>query len=251
MESAWSISEVAKLSKVSSRTLRHYDALGLLRPAYTGRNGYRFYQQEQLLRLQRILLLRELGLGLDTVAEVLNGQVDERDALRVHRKWLVAERERLERMATTVSRTITALDKGEMMNAGDMFAGFDHNPYEQEARERWGDHAVDASNAKVAALGKDQQQALMDEAQRINAQLASCMEQGLPADDAAVQESVDAHYRWVSTHWTPDAQSYPGLGQLYVDDARFTKFYDKVKPGLAAYLLEGIKVYTARNLQDG
>lgn len=140
---------------------------------------------------------------------------DERDALRAHRKWLLAERERLERMAATVSRTITALDKGETMSAGDMFTGFDHNPYEQEARER------------------------------------SCMELGLPADDAAVQDVVAAHYRWVSTHWAPDAQLCPGLGQMYVDDARFTRFYDKVKPGLAAYLLEGIKVYAARNLQYG
>lgn len=251
MSTAWSISEVAKLSKVSSRTLRHYDALGLLRPAYTGHNGYRFYEQEQLRRLQRILLLRELGLGLETVAEVLDGQVNERQALEVHHEWLLVERERLTRMAGTVARTITALELGETMTAEDMFTGFEHNPYEAEARQRWGDQAVDASNAKLESLSKDQQQAMMDEAQRINASLADCMERNLPAEDEPVQDAVAAHYRWVSLHWTPDAQSYVGLGQLYVDDPRFTKFYDKVEPGLAAYLLAGIKVYAARNLPDG
>lgn len=248
MSTVWSISELAKLSKVSSRTLRHYDALGLLRPAYTGHNGYRFYEQEQLRRLQRILLLRELGLGLDTVAEVLDGQVDERKALEVHHEWLLAERERLTCMAATVTRTMTALELGETMTAEDMFSGFEHNPYEEEARERWGDQAVDASNAKLESLSKDQQQAMMDEAQRINATLADCMPRNLPADDEAVQDAVAAHYRWVSLRWKPDAQSYVGLGQMYVGDPRFTKFYDKVKPGLAAYLLEGIKIYAARNL---
>lgn len=88
--------------------------------------------------MQRILLLRELGLGLDTVAEVLDGQVDERDALVVHHQWLLAEQERLQRMAATVVRTMTALEAGETMSAQDIFTGFDHNPYEAEARQRWG-----------------------------------------------------------------------------------------------------------------
>jgi DNA-binding transcriptional MerR regulator len=81
---SWSIAELAKLSRVSSRTLRHYDQVGLLPPAYTGHNGYRHYTQPELLRLQRILLLRELGLGLETIGQVLDGQADQLGALNVH-----------------------------------------------------------------------------------------------------------------------------------------------------------------------
>lgn len=88
----------------------------------------------------------------------------------------------------------------------------------------------------------------MDEAQRINADLAACMEEGLPAGDDAVQQGVAAHYRWVCAHWTPDTAAYVGLAQMYVDDPRFTRFYDRVKPALAAYLLEAATIYAARNL---
>ncbi|HWO67768.1 MAG TPA: MerR family transcriptional regulator, partial [Umezawaea sp.] len=85
---AWSIAEVARMSKVTSRTLRHYDAIGLLTPAWVGGNGYRYYEREQVLRLQQILLLRELGLGLDTVGEVLDGRHRTVDVLRNHERWL-------------------------------------------------------------------------------------------------------------------------------------------------------------------
>src|SRR6476660_2951342 len=131
---SWSIAELAKLSRVSSRTLRHYDQVGLLPPAYTGHNGYRYYGQPELLRLQRILLLRELGLGLETIGEVLDGQADPVEALAVHRNWLLAERDRLDRMSRTVDATIAALRQGETMTAENIFKDFDYNPYEAEAR---------------------------------------------------------------------------------------------------------------------
>jgi len=99
---SWSIAEVARMSKVTSRTLRHYDDVGLVRPAYIGSNGYRYYRDEQLLRLQRVLLLRELGLGLNAIAEVLDGQCDQVSALRRHERWLHDERARLGRLAQTV-----------------------------------------------------------------------------------------------------------------------------------------------------
>jgi len=99
---AWSIAEVARMSKVTSRTLRHYDDVGLLRPAYVGSNGYRYYEQEQLLRLQRVLLLRELGLGLGAIAEVLAGDRDQVAALRQHERWLHSERDRLGQLVEQV-----------------------------------------------------------------------------------------------------------------------------------------------------
>jgi MerR family transcriptional regulator, thiopeptide resistance regulator len=237
------------MSNVSSRTLRHYDHLGLLVPAWTAANGYRYYGPAEVRRLQRILLLRELGLGLDTIGEVLDGQTDERAALAVHRDWLLAERDRMARMARTVDRTIEAIDQGEEMEAQDMFTGFDENPYEEEAIGRWGKDAVEAGKARYAGLSTAGKEAMAKEAADINADLARCLEAGLPADAPAVQAAVERHYRWVAFHWTPNAESYVGLGIMYVEDARFTNFYDTVKPGLAAYLLAGIKVYAAARLQ--
>ena len=129
---AWSITEVAQTAGVTSRTLRHYDAIGLLTPAYVGTNGYRYYGQAEMLRLQQILLLRELGLSLETIAEVLTGQRDRIEALRGHQEWLRTEQQRLARLAATVARTIEHLQEGTAMNAPDMFDGFDRRRAETE-----------------------------------------------------------------------------------------------------------------------
>jgi DNA-binding transcriptional MerR regulator len=134
----WSIQEVAKLAGTTSRTLRHYDDIGLLEPARVGSNGYRYYDRAALVRLQRILLLRELGLGLPAIAEVLDGQRDESRALAGHLEWLRQEQDRLARQVASVERTIEALEGGEQIMAKDMFDGFDHTQYREEVEQRWG-----------------------------------------------------------------------------------------------------------------
>ncbi|MEZ2389000.1 MerR family transcriptional regulator [bacterium RCC_150] len=247
-DEAWTISEVAKASKVSSRTLRHYDQLGLLEPSHTGQNGYRYYGQAELLRLQRILLLRELGLGLETIGEVLDGQTDPVEALAVHTNWLLAERDRLDRMSRTVDATIQALRKGEAMTAEKIFKDFDNNPYEAEARERWGDAAVEQSKARHAAMSPSQKEAFLDEHAAVSEELARCLDADLAPSDPAVQAAVERHYHWICASWTPSAESYVGLGRMYVEDPRFKANYDKVRPGLAEYLFEGIKAYAAEKL---
>src|ERR1700710_1383025 len=125
---SWSIAEVARMSGVTSRTLRHYDAVGLLRPARVAADGRRHYGRAELLRLQRILLLRELGGGLPAIAEALAHGDD--GVLRRHRDGLAQERARLDRLIRTVDRTI---EEGGQMAAEEMFAGFAHHPYEAEA----------------------------------------------------------------------------------------------------------------------
>ena len=110
----WSIAEVARMSAVTSRTLRHYDAIGLLPPAWVADDGRRHYDEEQLLRLQQILLLRELGLGLRAIGEVLDRQSRSStvEVLQRHREWLLAERRRLGLLVRTVEATITSIKEG-------------------------------------------------------------------------------------------------------------------------------------------
>ncbi|NYE94987.1 DNA-binding transcriptional MerR regulator [Psychromicrobium silvestre] len=250
---AWSISEVAKMTGVSSRTLRHYDQIDLLKPAWAAHNGYRYYQQPELLRLQRILLLRELGLSLEIIAQVLLGQRDELQALEVHHRWLLAERDRMSRLANTVEATMASLvegqdyGKGKIMNAEAMFSGFEKNPYEKEAVQRWGKEAVARANASWSSTSPEERQAALAESTAINIELAACQQAGLPADDERVQAAVARHYRWITLSWTPNAESYLGLGQLYVDDDRFRANYEKAGAS-PEYLLEAIKVYAAKNL---
>lgn len=236
------------MSGVTSRTLRHYDAFGLLRPAFTSPDGRRHYEREQLLRLQRILLLRDLGLGLPAIAEVLNRQVGTVDALKRHREWLLAERERLDRQLTTVERTIENVERGTEMPASELFEGFEHNPYEAEARERWGDEAVDASYERMKGwTPADAEQARTGYA-KVHQGLAPLLAAGVPVDDPRVQQLVALHYEVVSLFWTPDAAAYRGLGQMYVEDPRFRQNIGQGNDALVEYLRDAMDVYAAANL---
>ncbi len=246
---SWSIAQLARMSKVTSRTLRHYDEIGLLKPAYVGSNGYRYYEREQLLRLQQILLFRELGLGLDEIGKTLDGEQDGPSALRRHHEWLLGERDRLDRLAHTVARTIEEWEGGDTMPAEDLFEGFDNSQYEDEVRERWGHtEAYAESQRKVAAMTKEDMQRLQADEESVCQDLAELLRTGVPADDPRTQEVVDRHYRWFTAFWTPDAQTYQCIGNMYVDDARFTARYDRYEPGLAVYLRDAMAVYAENRL---
>lgn len=249
----WTIGDLARLSGVTSRTLRHYDAIGLLAPVDVGAGGRRLYGRDELLRLQQILVLRELDVDLPTVARVLAAD-GERGAraglLREHHARLVAERDRFDRLAATVASTLESLEGGHDMAAKDLYAGFDNSQYDAEARERWGDAAVDRSNDAWAGLGPDGQAAHHRESQAIGEGLAACLAEGLAPDDERTQALVARHHAQIATFWTPDRESYRGLGQMYVDDERFTATYDAFTPGLAVYLRDAIEVW-AEHLPSG
>ena len=143
----WSIQQIAKLAGTTSRTLRHYDDIGLLVPTSVGHNGYRHYDQAALVRLQRILLLRDLGLGLPQIADVLSRETSEESALEGHLAWLRQEQDRLARQIGSVESTIRALKGGEGLMAENMFDGFDHTQYKDEVEDRWGKDAYARSDA--------------------------------------------------------------------------------------------------------
>ena len=243
----WSTAEVARMSRVSSRTLRHYHHRGLLPPADTGSGGLRFYERPQLLRLQHILVLRELGLGLDDIGAVLDGASDEVTALRRHHERLLAESDRLRTLAATVAATIDEAEKGPEIAAERLFDGFRNDPYAAEARERYGEVAADAQR-RAASWDDASAAAVKDEGDAINRDLAAAMAAGAAIDSAEVQAVVARHHAWVSHFWTPGREAYIGLGRLYTDDERFTATYDAVAPGLAPYLRDAIAVYAEANL---
>ena len=237
------ISAVARLTGVTSRTLRHYDAIGLLTPAHTGADGRRRYGNTELVRLQHILVLRELHVPLDTIAGIVDDDDPATTAarLRDHHGALLAQRDRLTTLAATVARTLTRLEKGLSMTATDMFEGFDHARYEPEARTRWGDDAVEASNARWASLGEGGRAAHLAEHREIAAALGRLATEGAQGGDARVQALVRRHRAWVSTLWTPDAQAYRELARMYVEDARFRATYDAHGEGTAELLRAGIE----------
>jgi len=249
-DGSWSIAEVARMSDVTSRTLRHYDAIGLLPPAWVAADGRRHYGRAELLRLQRILLLRELGLGLDAIAEVLRQQSRHSavEVLRRHREWLLAERTRLARLARTVQSTIESVERGGEMAPEKIFEGFEHNPYEAEARERWGDEAVDAAYERMRGWTEADANQARTGYERVHSGLAPLQAAGVPVDDPRVQELIGLHHEVVSLFWTPGAAAYQGLGQMYVDDERFRQNIGGGNDALVEYLRDAMAVYADTRL---
>ncbi|MBQ3358759.1 MAG: MerR family transcriptional regulator [Microbacterium sp.] len=260
----WSIQEIARLAGTTSRTLRHYDDIGLLAPTRIAANGYRHYDETALVRLQRILLLRELGLGLPQIAEVLGPstgsgtQGAEASALETHLALLREEQTRLARQIASVESTIDALRGGEELMAENMFDGFDHTQYKDEVEQRWGAKAyadgdrwwrsmTDAERTewkqRVADLGRD---------------WIAAAESGIdPASDEA-QALARRHVEWLrGVPGTPasapdgDAKAYVlGLGEMYVADPRFGANYATSSGGThgAEFVRDALRVYAEANL---
>jgi DNA-binding transcriptional MerR regulator len=242
------------MSGVTARTLRHYDEIGLLRPAGVRDNGYRFYEEDELLRLQQILVLRALDLGLAQIAAILDQQTDQLQALRHHYRQLCAERDRLDQVAATIAHTITELEttKGapgmsKISRPENLFEGFNATDHDAEARERWPEQWEQAQPA-TAGLTAEEVTLLQREQTAAMIRMADLMIGGVPVTDPAVQSEVDSTYRGVCRFWTPNAQAFKGLGQMYVDDPRFTATYDAVTLGLAAYYRDAMATYADNQL---
>ncbi|ARZ68603.1 MerR family transcriptional regulator [Streptomyces sp. HU2014] len=252
---AWSIADVARMSGVTSRTLRHYDEIGLLPPAWIGSNGHRYYEEADLLRLQQILLMRELDLGLREIQAVLDSQVDRVAVLREHHRRLLTERDRLETLARTVGRTIAELEEGEDDDAmtkinrpENLFEGFESAATDDaEVRERWPE-AWEESRRAVDAMTAEDMERWQREVTAQMIRFAEYMAAGTPVTDPEVQAEVDVHYQGVCRFWTPNAVAYKGLGQTYVDDPRMRANYDKIAEGLAGYLRDAMVVYAEGRL---
>lgn len=248
----WPIQEVAGFAGVTSRTLRHYDSIGLLSPTRIGSNGYRYYDERSLLRLQRILLLRELGLGLPTIAEVIDGNVDDRQALRQHVRWLEGERSRIQEQIRSVSSTLQALEKGETMMAETMFEGFDYTRYRDEVKERWGKDASQRADTWWKGLRADGQRDFLGQHLTIQDDYDAALMAGEAPTGERVQEIAGRHYEWIVRSWQgkrPDAAALAGLTEMYVCDPRFAQHYTRVDPSGAEFVREALLVYAEQNLK--
>ena len=250
----WSIQEIAKLAGTTSRALRHYDDIGLLEPSRIGANGYRYYDRAALVRLQRVLLLRELGLGLPAIAEVLDGQRDESHVLAGHLAWLRQEQGRLARQVASVERTIEALEGGEEIMAKDMFDGFDHTQYREEVEERWGREAYAAGDRWWRGMGDDERRAWKERSAELGRDWIAAADSGVAPDSAAAQELAQRQFDWLrgipgtpgGGAAGPSREYFLGLAEMYVADPRFGANYGG-QAG-AEFVRDAMTAYAERNL---
>jgi DNA-binding transcriptional MerR regulator len=247
-----SIQDVARLAGTTSRTLRHYGAEGLLPPTRIGANGYRYYDERALVRLQRILLLRDLGLGIPAIRLVLDREVDETDALKAHLGWLEQERQRLDRKIRSVQGTITTLEGTGQLMAEQMFDGFDHTQYEEEVVERWGADAYRSSDQWWRGMTTVQRADWQAATQALQTDWADAATRQLdPAGDEA-QQLAHRHVEWLAAipglpreNGHPAADYVRGLGEMYVVDDRFAANYGGTAG--ATFVRDALAVYAARH----
>lgn len=258
----WSIQQVARMAGTTSRTLRHYDAIGLLPPSRIAPNGYRHYDAATLVRLQRILLLRELGLGLPQIAEVLasrdGGAADEAGALETHLALLREEQSRLTRQIASVASTITALKGGENPMAENMFDGFDHTQHKREVEERWGRQAYADGDRWWRGMTGAQRAEWQQRVSDLGRDWVAAAESGIEPSSAEAQELARRHVEWLTgIPGTPaavpggDVKAYViGLGEMYVADPRFGANYATSEGGTrgAEFVRDALRAYADGNL---
>ena len=251
---AYTVKKLAKISGVTVRALHFYDEVGLLKPAYYGSNGYRFYEEEQLLILQQILFYRELGFDLKQIQKVLGRMdFDKIAALTSHRTVLEKDLARKRRLIKTIDRTIEHLKGTKKMKDQEMYWGFSKEKqaeHEKYLIDRFGQgmkEGITESHKKIKHWGKAEWEASRKEFDAICNGLAALMEKRLATGSSEAQSLVRRHFQWLKKFWTPNRESYSGHALLIVD-SDLRKAYDAYHPRLAEYLAEGIKGFAEREL---
>lgn len=248
----YTVQKLGQLAGVSTRTLRYYDQIGLLQPSRINSNGYRIYGQPEVNRLQQILFYKELGVSLDTIKEILSSPTfDAETALREHRIKLIEKRKQIEQLISNVEKTIAESEGRITMANKEKFEGFKNDliaenekKYGKEIREKYGNETVEQSNAKLMNLSEEDYQKVTALGEKIKDVLAKALTTGDPAGPLA-QEAAELHKQWICYFWpTYSKEAHAGLAQMYVDDERFSAYYDKEQPGTAEFLRDAIAIYT-------
>jgi DNA-binding transcriptional MerR regulator len=251
----YTVQKLSKLAGVSTRTLRYYDEIGILKPARINSSGYRIYGQAEVDRLQQILFYRELGVSLENIKDLVTApSFDGAKALREHHEKLLAKREQLDLLIANVEKTIAVTEGRITMSNKEKFEGFkqkmiDENEkkYGNEVREKYGKDAVEKSNKAFKNMSEEDYNRMTKLGEEVSEVLSEAIKTGDPAGELA-QKAVDLHKQWISMAWGQySKEAHAGVAQMYVDDERFTAYYDKEQPGTAVFLRDAIFIYTGMN----
>lgn len=246
----YKVKEVAHLTGVSVRTLHHYDKIGLLEPAAITPAGYRLYSIGDLERLQQILFFKEMDFTLLEIKDILDRpDFNRKEALNNHMELLLSKKKRLEKIIQTVKETIDSIEGGYQMEEKDLFKGFDmteienhQKKYSEEAKRKYGNETVERVEKRTSGYSAEDWGKIQAETEGIYKRVIAGMDRG--PDDPEVQLAVADWRQFISDHYYDcSLEIFRGLGDLYVDDSRFTKNIDKYKAGLAQFLKKAIHHY--------
>ena len=235
------IKEFAEASGVSVRTLHYYDEIDLLKPAFVDEwTGYRYYDENSLLRMQEILFYRELDFSLKSISEILSSpDYNKKKAISEQKNLLILKKERLERLISAIEKA----EKGEIVMK--VFDNSEFDKYKEEVKEKWGNtDAFKEYSEKTKNYSKDKQSSLTDEMNNLFGEFSACMKNSLKPDSENVQSLVKKLQNHITDnyyHCTPDILA--SLGQMYVYDERFRENIDKNGDGTAEFVSAAITAY--------
>lgn len=247
----YKVKEVADMVGISVRMLHHYDKIGLLKPESVSPAGYRLYTDKDLEKLQQVLFFKELEFSLQEIKNIINSPgYDRKNVLKAHKEVLVIKKERLERIIRSVEKTIDSIEGGSEMEQKEMFEAFDMSEiekhkekYAEETRQRYGNtEAYRESDRRTSGYTKADWANITLELEGIYKRIIVLMDKG--AADPEVQQGIGDLRQHITKHFyecTPEI--FRGLGDLYIDDKRFTANIDKYEVGLARFLREAMHVY--------
>lgn len=253
----YTVQKLAQMAGVTSRTIRYYDEIGILKPARINSSGYRIYGQAEVDKLQQILFYRELEVDLEHIKEIVTSPTfNEVKALKEHRDKLLTKQKQLETLIATVEKTLAAKEGRMTMSDSEKFEAFkqtlvddNERKYGEEIRAKYGEETVEHSNAKFKSMTKEQ----YAEMERLGEEVLHVLHEAFLTKDPAgelAQKAADLHRQWLGFTWASySKEAHASLAQMYVEDERFTAFYDKKQPGTAAFLRDAIHIYTG--LENG
>ncbi len=241
----YTVKQLSQLAGITPRTLHYYDEIGLLTPSRVGDNGYRYYGEEALLRLQQILFYRELDMPLENIKTLMSRRdFDVMGALESHREALRQRIAHTQRLIETVDHTILHLKGKKRMSEKQFFEAFSDEQqaeYENEATQKYDPFTVKASAKKWKEYTAAQKQRIGEEGQAAYEALLAAMPHG-PAS-AQAKAAIELWRRQIEYFWVPNDEQLLGLAEGYNTDPRFKANFDKIDPGLAGFMREAVKAY--------
>lgn len=247
----YTVRDLSKLSGVSSRTLRYYDEINLLKPCRISSSGYRIYGEKEVDLLQQILFYKELELPLEKIKSIVTrSDFDCKSALYDHKENILRRQEELKILLNNLEKTISSLEGGCKMSNEEKFEGLkkkmiqtNEEKYGKEIREKYGEDTINESYKKFSKLTKEQWDEVEALSKKINETLREAVEIGDPTSEKAM-EAVKLHKQWLSNFHNYPKEAHIGLGHMYAEDERFTKYYeDNVCKGAAVFLRDAIIAY--------
>jgi len=244
----YTVKQLAELSGVTVRTLHHYDEIGLLKPSSRTDAGYRLYEQKDLMRLQQIMIYREMDFSLEDIKSLLDDpEYDLKEALHDQKRFLLQQHERYQQLIQTIDKTLKRIEEDDqLVTDEDLYGGFTPEQaerYNREAKEKYGE-MYEISQKRVRQMTKGEWKALGAEGEAISKGMAELV--GTDPAGAEAQSFMRRHYAWVSHFYPCSKEMFIGLSNLYTENPEFTAHYERFAPGLALFMSAAMKIFAER-----